>query len=184
MKKAYLFILLISMSLPEMAQNQNNTTHSGFDVGYSYNGYVPVSLYLGASKTQFGLTVGIPAKTGTKGDYLPVINWSELPKAEDVIKQGEYYLPITFNLSQPIYNNLYLGAGIGYAFKTSYRNMYDETEKIGENGSYYIKSPDKGRIDYIMFLNYILPSTDSTNFSIRMFYSGLMSAGISIGYAF
>jgi hypothetical protein len=184
MKKVYLLIPFIFICLSGYGQNKHLKVHSGFDIGYSHKGFIPLTVYLGSKETQYGLTIGLPVKTGTKGKYHPVINWSEFPKEEDVIKEGEYYLPIMFNLSRAIHNNLYLGGGIGYTFKTLYRNMHDDSEIIGDNGSYYITSPGKGRIDYIMFLNYVFPSIDSSHFSIRVFYSGLMGVGASIGYAF
>lgn len=161
-----------------------NKTHSGFDVGYSSKGFIPITVYLGANKLQYGLTVGLPIKTGTKGDYHPLTSWTELPNKGVVVKKGEYYLPIMFNLSQPLQDNFYLGAGLGYTFKTLYTNMHDATETIGTYGSYYIKTPGNGQIDYIMFLNYITPYVDGGNLSIKVFYSGLMGIGASLGYAF
>jgi len=181
MKKVNMVIFYFLLFLTVTAQNK---VHSGFDVGYSHEGFVPITLYVGSGSTQYGLTVGIPTKTGTKGKYHPVINWTDFPEDEDVVSEGEYYVPLMLNLSRPVHDNLYLGGGIGYSFKTLYRNMYDDSGIIGDNGRYHIKAPDNGKIDYIMFISYVLPSLDSLHYNIKLFYSGLMGFGASFGFAF
>src|SRR5690606_8766542 len=111
MKKA--FQLLIFLALCSSGYSQNKV-HSGFDVGYSHEGFVPITLYVGLGSTQYGLTVGVPTKTGTNGAYHPVINWTDFPEDADVVSEGEYYLPLMLNLSRPVHDNIYLGGGIGY----------------------------------------------------------------------
>lgn len=181
MKKVDMVIFFFLFFLSGYGQNK---VHSGFDVGYSHEGFVPITLYAGLGSTQYGLTVGVPTKTGTNGAYHPVINWTDFPEDADVVSEGEYYLPLMLNLSRPVHDNIYLGGGVGYAFKTSYRNLYDNSGTLGDYGHYHIKAPDKGKIDYIMFISYVLPSLDSSHHNIKLFYSGLMGFGASFGFAF
>ncbi len=180
MKKLYFLISCICFCL---SSNGQNKVHSGVDIGYSHKGFIPLTVYVGAKETQYGVTVGFPVNKGTSGEYHPVVNWTRFPDEVDVVEKGEYCLPVMFNLSRAVHNNLYAGAGLGYSFETLYKNMSDDSGEIG-NGAYYITSRGKGRIEYIMFLNYLLPTSDSAQFSIRVFYSGIMGAGASVGYAF
>ena len=157
--------------------------HVGMDVGFSNKGYMPVGFHFSSYETkfQFGFTVGVPVRKGTKGEYYSTINWDEYP--EDIVGDGEYYTPFTVDVGYKIYGGLIIGAGIGYASKTVYRNMYDSFHILGYNGSYHITLNDGGVPEYKGYVCYYFPADYNRIMSwfIKGSYSYTMGAGLSVG---
>ena len=117
----------------------------GVDVGYTLEDYVPISIYVGIDKLHLGVSAGIDLQKDLKGQYYSTINWDEL--SEDHVSQGEFYIPFTFDVGYNVYRGFVIGAGVGYASKRLYRNYYDNTHILGNNGYYYKTVSDGGSMD-------------------------------------
>ncbi len=183
MKKLLIFIsFLFSMSAFAQTSFVNNNYKFGVDVGYSQNGYMPASLYIGVDRMQYGISVAYPINSGQKGKYYSNINWDEF--SSEIVKSGNFYYPFTFDVGYHITDKFVIGAGIGYSMKILYRNMYDNAHILGNNGSYYITKSDGGQVEYKAFLSYYFPSFNTSSFYIKGFYSKAMGVGASFGTEF
>ncbi len=155
----------------------------GVDLGYSQNGYLPMSFYMGIERAQYGFSLGYPINSGQKGKHYSTVNWDEFP--DDIIESGHFYYPFTFDVGYNVFKNLVIGGSLGYAMKVLYRNMYDDLHVLGVNGSYHITTSNGGEIEYKAYIScYFPPSSDFGSFYVKGFYSKIMGAGATVGMAF
>ena len=178
-----LFIVLLFTSVKLSSQNSvlyDSDFRFGFDVGYSVEGYLPMSLYFGKDKMVYGFTLGSPVGTGQKGEYFSNINWDEYP--EDIVNSGSFYYPFTVDIGYSISEHFIIGGGLGYAVRLNYRNMYDDFHILGDNGSYHITVTDGGVPEIKVFGQYIFPSESYIKVYIKGFYSNNMGPGGAIGF--
>lgn len=151
----------------------------GLGVGYASEGYIPINFHLSYKKGYYGFSVGVPVSTGVKGkDMSAGVNWDE--SSEDHLDEGSYYTSVTFDFGYNI-KNFTIGAGIGVAPKTKYRNCYDEYHILGNNGSYYKEVRDGSKGEFKIFAKYRLPSKTGIHCYLSAQYSLRTGIGAVIG---
>ncbi|SRR5690554_6224695 len=186
MKKVYLLLnLSILFTVSTIAQTDylyiKGPMYVGLDLGFSQHQYLPIGFHIGSGSMQYGVTVGLPVNKGVKGEYYSNINWDEYP--EDIIAEGEYFTPFTFDVGYNVYGGLVIGAGLGYAYKTHYRNMFDELHILGYNGRYNISVRGDGEMEYKAFVSYYIPSERTASLYLKGYYSNIMGIGLSLGFS-
>ena len=180
------FLVFISKSISSQTESLevSGPIHAGIDIGISPKGYVPFGIHFSSynMKFQFGLSVAIPTQTGINGEeYTGTINWNEYP--EDVISEGNYYLPFSIDIGYKIYKGLVVGVGIGFGSQTIYKNMFDKLHILGYDGSYHIRAKGENIPEYKGFITYYIPREYDKlgSFFIKGYYSHIMGPGVSIG---
>lgn len=158
------------------------TSFFGVGFGYTSEGYIPVSIHYTHKKIYYGLSIAIPAQKGTKGeDYNAGVNWDEM--SEDVKEEGTYYTPVTFDMGYD-FKNFTLGAGVGIAVGTKYRNCFDEFHILGDNGNYYKTTSNGTTGEFKVFAKYRFPTKNPypiCRFYISAQYSIRTGIGATIG---
>lgn len=191
MKKNLLSFILCFVSSYLFSQTDqlyvNGPIHVGMDIGFSYNGYFPIGIHFSSynTKFQFGITAGISMDcTKAEGEHYSNINWDQFP--EDVIDEGSYYTPFTFDVGYKVFGGFVVGFGIGYSTKTIYRNMFDEFHILGHNGCYNISIRGEGSPEYKGYISYYFPSNSDNVGSVYVkgSYYRIMGLGVSMGVTF
>lgn len=184
-KLALLLVISMVFVTSSIAQSDylyiNGPLYFGADVGYSQHKYMPIGFHLGNGSFQYGATVGIAVGTGQEGEHYSNINWDQYP--EDIIAEGEYYTPFTIDVAYNVYDGFMIGLGLGYAWKTHYRNMFDEFHILGYNGSYNVTARGTGKVESRVFVSYYFPSSRNGSLYLKGQYSNNMGIGLSLGFS-
>lgn len=166
----------------EKSNIPQRTSFFGVGFGYTSEGYIPVSIHYTHKKIYYGLSVAVPVSNGTKGEnYNAGVNWDEMP--EDVTEEGTYYTPVTFDMGYD-FKDFTLGAGIGLAVGTKYRNCYDDFHILGNNGSYYKTISNGTTGEFKIFAKYRFPTKNPypiCRFYISAQYSIRTGIGATLG---
>lgn len=159
------------------------TSFIGIGLGYTSEGYIPINIHYTHKKVYYGISVAIPAPNGTKGENFNAgVNWDEMP--EDLVEEGTYYTPITFDMGYD-FKDFTLGAGIGLAIGTKYRNCFDEFHILGNNGNYYKTTSDGSTGEFKVFAKYRFPTKNPypiCRFYVSAQYSIRTGIGATIGF--
>lgn len=151
----------------------------GIGVGYAAEGYIPFDFHLLYKKMYYGLSASLPVSKGTKGERYTTLNWDEFP--EDHIEDGEYYLPITFDIGYNI-SSFTIGAGAGLAFGSKYRNCYDASHILGDNGYYYKDFSGQTVGEFKAFAKYRFPSKSVIHCYLSAQYTIRTGVGAIFGF--
>ena len=139
---------------------------------------MPMNFHLTYKKVYYGFSVAIPVSKGVKGDLYTVVNWDEM--SEDHIDEGTYYTPITFDVGYDI-KSFTIGAGIGIAVGTKYRNCYDKYHILGNNGAYYKEVSDGSSGEFKVFAKYRFPSKSGIHCYLSAQYTIKTGIGATFG---
>ena len=167
-----------SVEKNEKAETPTKNWYIGLGIGYASEGYMPMNFHLTYKKVYYGFSVAIPVSKGVKGDLYTVVNWDEM--SEDHIDEGTYYTPITFDVGYDI-KSFTIGAGIGIAVGTRYRNCYDKYHILGNNGAYYKEVSDGSSGEFKVFAKYRFPSKSGIHCYLSAQYTIKTGIGATFG---
>lgn len=163
----------------EKVEIPRKKSYIGMGIGYTSDGYLPISFHYTHKKVLYGLSVSIPTSKGTKGEQYTVVNWDE--NSEDHVKEGSYYTPVTFDLGYG-FNDFTIGIGVGLAVGTKYRNCFDEYHILGNNGSYYKEVSDGTSGEFKAFAKYRFKSRTGIHCYLSAQYTIKTGVGAMIGF--
>ena len=167
-----------SVEKNEKTETPTKNWYIGLGIGYASEGYMPMNFHLTYKKVYYGFSVAIPVSKGVKGDLYTVVNWDEM--SEDHIDEGTYYTPITFDVGYDI-KSFTIGAGIGIAVGTKYRNCYDKYHILGNNGAYYKEVSDGSSGEFKVFAKYRFPSKSGIHCYLSAQYTIKTGIGATFG---
>ena len=184
--RIYRFFLVLFLSLGALgclkAQSLSNLK-IGVDLGYGINGHVPIGINVEYNRMIFGITANMAVSKGVEGEkYTGTVNWDQF--SEDHISEGSFKQSFVFEVGYFLTTDFALGAGIGYAATTHYRNCYDEFHILGNNGSYYKEINTDSNADLKIFALYKFPTEKNYKFYLKGGYDIVTSAFLSVGVQF
>ena len=137
MKKAIIIkYLLLILSFSFLEINLTKGQGIGGSIGYSLNNYFLFDI---AFETRNNIIIkfdaGIDTDRNLKGVYYSVIGWNEFP--EDVYEEGSFTNNINFEIGYR-YKFLFALGIIGFSSDIYYKNCFDNTYILSNNGKYYL----------------------------------------------
>lgn len=161
-----------------------------FEVGAGYflgkHGDLPINLNIGFKRWVLGVTVGLGNFWDLEGkNYTGSLSWNEYP-GDKIKSVGRYNQLLDASVGYHIWKNISAGIGLGYAFESIYKNMYDKSHILSTSGNYYVKAHDKGRFAGRVFVNCYIPleHTGSYYLVLSPQYSTYYNFGASVGIGF
>lgn len=178
-KRFFLLITVVIFICPAFAQPHN----FGFTIGAGPTNYGTFGFTAGMNKSLFSIGVDMDYEAfEQKGRPDQDVDWDELP--EHHVKEGSYLSFIQFGYKHMVSEKFIFGAQTGFGQKVLYRNCFDETKELGQNGKYSKqKNVGKAQIDLAVSINYCKPLNKNKpeNNNIAMFGVNL---GINTGMIF
>ena len=151
-----------------------------FDLAVSTGKILSMDLgYVSPSDVHFKIYVGMGIGTGEKGEYYNTINWDQF--SEDHRSEGSYYNVYGIGFGYLV-GNLLIDGKAGYAEQILYRNCFDDTYILGNNGRYHKTAKgDNSKFDAGIDIYYLIDSTLGA-FKIGLGLSSVQKLAFSLGY--
>jgi len=185
MKRFYiLFFALFTITTTSYSQvkKDDNSIVFNVDAGYGTKGFVPISFGLIRNSVYYGISLNYNVDTGTNGKKYKKIGWDELPG--DHVSEGSYQNSALLDMGYVCFHNVVIVIGGGYTFTRDYRNCYDETHVLGDDGYYWKNKSVTGDFDCHTYFNYYFGFEKSRTMYLKAGFGRLEGAFACLGLRF